>query len=72
MLSSTRSISYKLLSLFAVSPCSMFNVYVLQLADPDHLVVTTRNREKYSCKYKASLQDISDDDGEDGQVEVSR
>ena len=45
---------------------------LLQLADPDHLVMTTRNREKYSCKYKASLGDTTDEDEGDGEVEVGR
>ena len=43
---------------------------LLQLTDPDHLVMTTRNREKYSCKYKASLGDTTDEDEGDGEVEV--
>ena len=45
---------------------------LLQLTDPDHLVMTTRNREKYSCKYKASLGDTTDEDEGDGEVEVGR
>ena len=44
----------------------------LQLGDPEHLVVTTRNQEKYSCKYKASGDGMRNDDREDGEDEVGR
>ena len=44
----------------------------LQLGDPEHVVVTTRNQEKYSCKYKASVDGMPNDDREDGEVEVGR
>ena len=35
-------------------------------------MVTTRNQEKYSCKYKASVDGMLSDDREDGEVEVGR
>ena len=44
----------------------------LQLGDPEHLVVTTRNQEKYSCKYKASAEGIPNNDRGDGEDEVGR
>ena len=44
----------------------------MQLGDPEHLVVTTRNQEKYSCKYKASVENMPNDDREDGEVEVGK
>ena len=48
-------------------------MYLLKITDPDHLVVTTRNREKYSCKYKATLGGTTGgDDKEDENQEVGR
>ena len=35
-------------------------------------MVTTRNQEKYSCKYKASVEGMPNNDGGDGEVEVGR
>ena len=35
-------------------------------------MLTTKNQEKYSCKYKASVDGMLSDDGEDGEVEVGR
>ena len=35
-------------------------------------MVTTRNQEKYSCKYKTSVEGMPNTDREDGEVEVGR
>ena len=35
-------------------------------------MVTTRNQEKYSCKYKASVEGMPNNDGGDGEVEVGK
>ena len=58
--------------LFTVTSYVCFVYCTLQLGDPEHLVVTTRNQEKYSCKYKASVDGMLSDDREDGEVEVGR